>query len=82
MASTGRVGTLYSSDPNPGNRNTFRIVGIHPLELLFGSLDHPFTVVGHIFRKAGYTEAVGLEYFPVYPAEEGLKTLIGQLSTY
>ena len=30
-------------------------------------------------RKAGYTEAVGLEYFPVYPAEEGLKTLVGQL---
>ena len=30
-------------------------------------------------RKAGYTEAVGLEYFPVHPAEEGLKTLVGQL---
>ena len=33
-------------------------------------------------RKAGYTEAVGLEYFPVYPAEEGLKTLVGQLLTF
>ena len=33
-------------------------------------------------RKAGYTEAVGLEYFPVHPAEEGLKTLVGQLLTF
>ena len=24
----------------------------------------------------------GLEYFPVYPVEEGLKTLVEQLSTY
>ena len=38
-------------------------------------------VLGAI-RKAGYTEAVGLEYFPVYPVEEGLKTLMGQLLTY
>lgn len=38
-------------------------------------------VLGAI-RKAGYTEAVGLEYFPVYPVEEGLKTLVEQLSTY
>ena len=33
-------------------------------------------------RKAGYTEAVGLEYFPVHPAEEGLKTLVGQLLAF
>ena len=33
-------------------------------------------------RKAGYTEAVGLEDFPGYPAEEGLKTLVGQLMSY
>lgn len=30
-------------------------------------------------RRAGYQEAVGLEYFPVHPAEEGLKTLYAQL---
>ena len=32
--------------------------------------------------KAGYTEAVGLEYMPVYPAAEGLKTLYAQLLTF
>ena len=39
------------------------------------------TILGAI-RKAGYREAVGLEYMPVHPAEEGLKTLFGQLLTY
>ena len=33
-------------------------------------------------REAGYSEAVGLEYFPVKPALEGLKTLIPQLLTF
>ena len=39
------------------------------------------TILGAI-RKAGYGEAVGLEYFPVHPAEAGLKTLFGQLLTF
>lgn len=41
-----------------------------------------YAAVLDAIRKAGYTEAVGLEYFPVYPVEEGLKTLVEQLSTY
>ena len=39
------------------------------------------TILGTI-RKAGYTEAVGLEYMPVYPAAEGLKTLYAQLQEF
>lgn len=41
-----------------------------------------YAAVLDAIRKAGYTEAVGLEYFPVHPVEEGLKTLVEQLSTY
>ena len=33
-------------------------------------------------RKTGYTEAVGLEYMPVHPAQEGLKDLYSQLLTF
>ena len=33
-------------------------------------------------RKTGYTEAVGLEYMPVHPAQEGLKDLYSQLPTF
>ena len=33
-------------------------------------------------RKSGYPHAVGLEYFPVHPAEEGLKELYSQLLTF
>lgn len=33
-------------------------------------------------RESGYAEAVGLEYFPVHPAEEGLKNLVERLASY
>lgn len=33
-------------------------------------------------RNTGYAEAVGLEYMPVHPAAEGLKTLHDQLLTF
>ena len=33
-------------------------------------------------RKSGYPHAVGLEYFPVHPAEEGLKDLYSRLLTF
>ena len=33
-------------------------------------------------RKAGYQEAVGLEYFPIHPAAEGLKELYSQLLAF
>ena len=39
------------------------------------------TVLGAI-RKSGYSGAVGLEYFPVHPAAEGLKELVPQLLTF
>jgi len=39
------------------------------------------TVLGAI-RKSGYAGAVGLEYFPVHSAAEGLKELVPQLLTF
>lgn len=39
------------------------------------------SILGAI-REAGYSEAVGLEYFPVYPAADGLKELYAQLMTF
>ena len=39
------------------------------------------TVLGAI-RKSGYSGAVGLEYFPVHPAAEGLKELVPQLLAF
>ena len=39
------------------------------------------SILGAI-REAGYSEAVGLEYFPVQPAAEGLKELYSQLLTF
>ena len=50
-------------------------------EPLINSVVDYQTILGAI-RKAGFTEAVGLEYMPVYPAAEGLKTLHAQLQEF
>lgn len=39
------------------------------------------TILGAI-RTAGYRGSVGLEYFPVHPAQDGLNELVKQLSAY
>ena len=73
------IGMIVANLDKIGHFHMAGVPGRH--EPLIDCKGYYAAVLGAI-RKAGYTEAVGLEYFPVYPVEEGLKTLMGQLLTY
>ena len=45
--------------------------------MIDSEIDYP--AILRAIREAGYKGAIGLEYFPVHPAAEGLKTLYTQL---